>query len=219
MPAAPDIGKILKKIEQWSADKPMPAVSRIAGKELSPFKVLVSTVLSLRTKDQVTAEASSRLFKQAASPEAMLGLGSSRIARLIYPVGFYKTKAKYITGICETLLAQYGGRVPDNLDELLTLKGVGRKTANLVLILGYNKPAMCVDTHVHRISNRLGYIRTKTPLESEMALRKKLPQRYWLQYNDLLVMFGQMLCKPISPLCSACPVRTWCRRTGVTKSR
>jgi len=219
MLAAPDIGKILKKIEQWSADKQMPAVSRIAEKELSPFKVLVSTVLSLRTKDQVTAEASSRLFKEAASPEAMLQLGSSRIARLIYPVGFYKTKAKYIIGICETLLTRYGGRVPDNLDELLTLKGVGRKTANLVLILGYNKPAMCVDTHVHRISNRLGYIRTKTPLESEMALRKKLPQRYWLQYNDLLVMFGQMLCKPISPLCSACPVRTWCRRTGVTKSR
>jgi endonuclease-3 len=149
----------------------------------------------------------------------MLTLAPRRIERLIYPVGFYRTKARVILGICRDLLDRFGGRVPDEIADLLTLKGVGRKTANLVVTMGYGKPGICVDTHVHRISNRLGYVRTRTPEETEMALRAKLPKRYWIGYNDLLVAFGQNVCAPISPRCSMCPVRTLCRRVGVLSSR
>jgi len=149
----------------------------------------------------------------------MLKLSPRQIERLIYPVGFYRTKARVILGICRDLLDRFGGRVPDEIDDLLTLKGVGRKTANLVVTMGYGKPGICVDTHVHRISNRLGYVRTRTPEETEMALRAKLPKRYWIGYNDLLVTFGQNVCTPISPRCSTCPVRAFCRRVGVRSSR
>jgi len=149
----------------------------------------------------------------------MLTLSPRRIETLIYPVGFYRTKARVILGICRDLLARFGGRVPDEIDALLTLKGVGRKTANLVVTMGYDKPGICVDTHVHRISNRLGYVRTRTPEETEMALRARLPRRYWIGYNDLLVAFGQNVCTPISPRCSTCPVRTLCPRVGVRSSR
>jgi endonuclease III len=149
----------------------------------------------------------------------MLRLAPRRIERLIYPVGFYRTKARVILGICRALLARFAGRVPDDIDALLTLKGVGRKTANLVVTMGYGKPGICVDTHVHRISNRLGYVRTHDPDATEMALRAKLPRRYWIGYNDLLVAFGQNVCAPISPRCSGCPVRPLCRRVGVTVSR
>ncbi len=149
----------------------------------------------------------------------MLKLSPRQIEMLIYPVGFYRTKARVILGICRDLLDRFGGRVPDEIDDLLTLKGVGRKTANLVVTMGYGKPGICVDTHVHRISNRLGYVRTRTPEETEMALRAKLPKRYWIGYNDLLVTFGQNVCTPISPRCSTCPVRALCRRVGVRSSR
>ena len=155
----------------------------------------------------------------AAAPETMLELVPRQIERLIYPVGFYRTKARVILGICRDLLARFDGRVPDTIDELLTLNGVGRKTANLVVTMGYGKPGICVDTHVHRISNRLGYVKTRNPEETEMALRGKLPRRYWIGYNDLLVSFGQNICVPISPRCSACPVTTLCRRIGVTTTR
>jgi len=149
----------------------------------------------------------------------MRTLSPRRIERLIYPVGFYRTKARVILGICRDLLERFGGRVPDEIDDLLTLNGVGRKTANLVVTMGYGKPGICVDTHVHRISNRLGYVRTRTPEETEMALRTKLPPRYWIGYNDLLVAFGQNVCTPISPRCSMCPVRPLCRRVGVRSAR
>ena len=149
----------------------------------------------------------------------MLKLSPRQIEKLIYPVGFYRTKARVILGICRDLLDRFGGRVPDEIDDLLTLKGVGRKTANLVVTMGYGKPGICVDTHVHRISNRLGYVRTRTPEETEMALRATLPKRYWIGYNDLLVAFGQNVCAPISPRCSTCPVRALCRRVGVKSSR
>ena len=155
----------------------------------------------------------------ADTPEATLQLTPRQIEKLIFPVGFYRTKARVILGICRDLLGRFGGRVPDELDQLLTLKGVGRKTANLVVTMGYGKPGICVDTHVHRISNRLGYVRTRTPEETEMALRAKLPRRYWIGYNDLLVSFGQNVCAPISPRCSVCPVKPLCRRVGVTTSR
>ena len=149
----------------------------------------------------------------------MLKLTVKKIEKLIYPVGFYKTKAKNIRDICRILIDNYAGRVPDEIDELLKFKGVGRKTANLVVTLGYKKPGICVDTHVHRISNRWGYVETKTPEKTEFALREKLPKQYWIEYNDLLVSFGQHLCRPISPLCSQCPVKKYCRQVDVTVRR
>lgn len=159
------------------------------------------------------------MFALADTPAAMLRVPAARIARTIYPVGFYRTKARVIRALCADLLARFGGRVPDDIDALLTLKGVGRKTANLVVTMGYGKPGICVDTHVHRISNRLGYVRTRAPEQTEMALRATLPRRYWIGYNDLLVAFGQNVCTPLSPRCSRCPVRPLCRRVGVTVSR
>jgi len=185
----------------------------------SPFMVLISCILSLRTKDKVTAEASNRLFKLADNPEKMLGLSIKSIEKAIYPVGFYKTKAKRIKEICRSLLDDYEGVVPNEIDELLKLKGVGRKTANLTVTLGYGKLGICVDTHVHRISNRLGLVKTKTPEQTEFDLRKKLPKKHWLIYNDLLVTYGQNLCVPISPWCSKCKVFKYCKRVGVKKSR
>jgi endonuclease-3 len=149
----------------------------------------------------------------------MLKLDVKEVEKAIYPVGFYKTKARTILHICREIVEKYDSKVPDGLDELLKLKGVGRKTANLVVTLGYGGPGICVDTHVHRISNRLGYIKTKTPYETEMALREKLPKKYWIEYNDILVAFGQHLCRPISPKCSACPVRKYCDKVGVDRSR
>jgi endonuclease III len=181
--------------------------------------VLIACLLSLRTKDETTGPAAARLFALADTPEAMLRLTPKRIERAIFPVGFYRTKARVILGVCRDLLARFGGRVPDEIDALLTLKGVGRKTANLVVTQGFNKPGICVDIHVHRISNRLGYVRTRNPEETESALRQSLPKRYWIGYNDLLVSFGQNICQPVSPKCSECPVRAPCARVGVTRSR
>ena len=195
------------------------ALAALAERDRDPFRVLIACILSLRTQDTTTGPASDRLFAVAATPEAMLKLPARRIAQLIYPVGFYRTKARVILGICRDLLERFGGRVPDTIDELLTLKGVGRKTANLVVTMGYGKPGICVDTHVHRISNRLGYVKTRNPEETEMALRAKLPRRYWIGYNDLLVSFGQNICVPISPRCSICPVAPLCRQVGVTTKR
>ncbi len=185
----------------------------------SPFMVLISCILSLRTKDKVTGEASERLFKLANNPAKMLEISTKNIEKAIYPVGFYKTKAIRIKGICKSLLDEYGSVVPDEIDELLKLKGVGRKTANLVVTLGYGKLGICVDTHVHRISNRLGLVQTKTPEQTEFALRKKLPKKHWLIYNDLLVTYGQNLCVPISPWCSKCKIFKYCKRVGVKTSR
>ncbi|MFH1112954.1 MAG: endonuclease III [Pseudomonadota bacterium] len=196
-----------------------PIVTEISKLRRDPFGVLVSTLLSLRTKDEVTREASRRLLERAGSVEEILALDEEYIAKLIYPVGFYKTKARRLKEICRTLLDKYGGTVPDDLDELLTLPGVGRKTANLVITLGYGQPGVCVDTHVHRISNRIGYVRTKTPEQTEMALREKLPPEYWIEYNDLLVTWGQNICRPISPFCSRCPVRRYCGQVGVERHR
>jgi len=196
-----------------------PVVTLIAEASDSPFKVLISCILSLRTQDSTTAQASRRLFALVDSPETMVRLTAKKIEEAIYPVGFYRTKAKTILEICRNLNENYCGRVPDEIDELIKFKGVGRKTANLVVTLGYNKPGICVDTHVHRISNRWGYIKTATPEKTEVALRQKLPKQYWIEYNDLLVSFGQRLCRPISPLCSQCPVAKYCSQTGVTVRR
>ena len=196
-----------------------PAVTIVAESGRSPFKVLVSCIISLRTKDEVTALASTRLFRRAETPGEMQCLSAEEIAGLIYPAGFYRTKAEQIREIAQRLVSDHGGTVPDELDELLRFKGVGRKTANLVLTLGFGKPGICVDTHVHRICNRWGYVTTKTPEATEMALRAILPHEYWIEINDLLVAFGQNHCYPISPCCSTCRLIGVCPRIGVHKFR
>lgn len=196
-----------------------PAVTVVAESDRSPFKVLVSCIISLRTKDEVTAQASHRLFERADTPAAMLHVPVEEIARLIYPCGFYRNKAEQIREISQRLVADYAGNVPDEIDELLLFKGVGRKTANLVVTLGFGKPGICVDTHVHRICNRWGYVTTKTPEQTEMRLRSILPKEYWIEINDLLVAFGQNHCLPVSPLCSTCRLAALCPRIGVLRSR
>ena len=195
------------------------AVAQVQAAAPDPFRVLASCLLSLRTKDAVTEAAARRLFALADTPAAILALPRRAIERAIYPVCFYRVKARTLHGVCGDLLARFGGRVPDTLEDLLTLKGVGRKTANLVVTVGYNKAGICVDTHVHRICNRWGYVRTRTPDETEQALRAILPHRHWIAFNDLLVPFGQNCCKPISPLCSRCPVEVHCAKVGVTRHR
>jgi endonuclease III len=214
-----DIHAAMRVLRREAPKWQTPVVTLIAEASDSPFKVLISCILSLRTQDSTTAHASHRLFALADSPEAMARLTAKKIERAIFPVGFYRTKAKTILEICRTLIENYSGKVPDEIDELLKLKGVGRKTANLVVTLGYNKPGICVDTHVHRISNRWGYVKTATPEKTEAALRAKLPKPYWIEYNDLLVSFGQQLCRPISPLCSQCPVAKYCDQVDVTTRR
>ncbi|MCG6533370.1 MAG: endonuclease III, partial [Syntrophales bacterium LBB04] len=174
---------------------------------------------SLRTKDEVTAVATEKLFELASTPQEMLTLSLDKIAKTIYPVGFYRVKAHTIHHVCQEMIKHFASKVPDNIDDLLSMKGVGRKTANLVISLAYGKDGICVDTHVHRISNRLGYVKTKTPEETEFALRKKLPRRHWIIYNTIMVAFGRNTCKPISPLCSQCPILKYCARIEVTVSR
>jgi endonuclease-3 len=196
-----------------------PAVTIVAQCDRSPFKVLVSCIISLRTRDEVTALASKRLFDRAGTPELMQYVPADEVAELIYPAGFYRTKALQIVDISKRLTSEHGGNVPDEIDQLLTFKGVGRKTANLVVTLGFGKPGICVDTHVHRICNRWGYVTTKTPDDTETALRKKLPAEYWLEINDLLVAFGQNQCHPVSPRCSDCRLTGICARIGVGPSR
>ncbi|WP_457627212.1 endonuclease III domain-containing protein [Persephonella sp.] len=205
-----------KEFPKWNA----PVVSLMARRDSrTPYQILISTIISLRTKDEVTAEASERLFKLADNPYGMLRLSEDEIAKAIYPAGFYRNKAKTIREISRILVEKYGGNVPDTLDELLKLPGVGRKTANLVLALSFNKPAICVDVHVHRISNRLGIVSTKTPEETEKQLMEKVPRKYWSKINDLLVAFGQTICKPVSPYCSRCPVAHLCEKNGVERHR
>ena len=211
--------KVLSLVKAEVKQYDLPIVTFVANTAGDPFKVLISTMLSLRTKDLVTAAATERLFAVAKTPHEMMQLPQARIEKLIYPVGFYKNKAKAIKETCRLLVEQYGGKVPADIDTLVTLPGVGRKTANLVLTLGFKKHAMCVDTHVHRISNIWGYVKSKNPHETEMQLREKLPRKYWMSYNDLLVSFGQHVCVPVSPKCSRCPVFELCPRIGVTRSR
>jgi endonuclease-3 len=211
--------KLVLTIAGAVGTKPLPSVSKVAREKRDPFRILVSTIISLRTKDQVTDAAARRLFALANSPEELVHLPLRKIEKAIYPAGFYKTKAKTLKEIARKLLRENGGRVPDRVDELLELKGVGRKTATLVVSLGYGKDAICVDTHVHRVSNRLGLVVTKNPTETEFALMEVLPKKYWVGYNELLVRFGQQICKPISPHCSTCPVRRACPRRGVDRHR
>lgn len=207
-----EVIKILRKeVRQWKA----PIVGRIAEKTRDPFQVLISCVLSLRTQDGTTAEAARRLFGVARTPEKLSKLPVKRLEKLIYPVGFYRVKARNIREISKRLVREHASRVPDEIEQLLELPGVGRKTANLVATIGYNKYGICVDTHVHRITNRWGYVATATPEKTEFALRAKLPRRYWKTINDLLVTYGQNLCRPIGPRCGECKISRHCERVEV----
>ncbi len=198
---------------------PLPIVTEQVRNRRDPFKVLISTMISLRTKDEVTAEASLRLYALADRPETLKDLPAEVIEKAIYPAGFYKTKAENIRRAAARIVEEYGGKVPEEIDELVRFQGVGRKTANLVRTLGYGLPGICVDTHVHRITNRWGYVQTANPDKTEMRLREILPEEYWIPINDWLVAYGQHLCAPVSPWCSRCRIASYCARVGVKRSR
>jgi len=207
------LGRAIDKLD-------LPAVEKIAEEsQEDPFEVLIATMLSAQTRDPVTAAASARLFRVARTPRAMAKLPEKEIERLIYPVSFYRHKAKHVRETCRILVERFSGRVPDTMEDLLTLPGVGRKTANLVLILSFSsRKNICVDTHVHRISNRLGWVRTRTPEETEHALYKSTAARWWPYINLYLVTWGQNVCRPIYPRCGACAIREHCPQIGVTKA-
>lgn len=212
------ISETIRLMEKQSKTFIVPSVTQFSFKN-DPYLVLISCVLSLRTKDKTTIEAAKRLFEAANTPFRMLKLPLRSLQKLIYPVGFYRNKAKFILEMSRQIIIDFDGVVPDKFDDLLKLKGVGRKCANLVLGLGYNMPAICVDTHVHQISNRLGWLKTKIPEQTEEALKKIIPKRYWIKLNTILVSFGQNICVPVSPYCSKCFVRSLCKRAGVKKWR
>jgi endonuclease-3 len=210
---------IAGRIDSVGPGGKLPSVSAVARENSEPYRVLVATMISLRTKDEVTRSSSDRLLAAAPTPAKLAELPESRIARLIYPAGFYRTKAKNLRSAARLLLERHVGRVPSDMEELLALPGVGRKTANLVRNLGFGLPGICVDTHVHRISNRMGWVSTPDPTRTERALMEILPKRYWIRINELLVRYGQTVCTPLSPRCSECPVSQWCARVGVGRSR
>lgn len=212
------VQRIIETLKKEKGKFKKTAISEIQETK-DPFRVLISCLLSLRTKDGVTLKASKRLFLVAKTPEEFLNLSTKKIEELIYPVGFYRVKAKRIKEISKILIERFGGKVPDNLEKLLTLPGVGRKTANIVITQGFNKYGIAVDTHVHRVSNRLGLVKTKTPEETEMELRKIIPKKYWIEFNDLFVSFGQNICTPISPKCSICPISKYCNKVGIKTHR
>lgn len=210
-----DLELIVPLLAQEVKRYDVPVVDLIAVQTRDPYRILVATILSARTKDETTAKASARLFKKAPDLKSLAGLDEQTIAKLIYPVGFYKNKAKYLQAL-PAALEQLGGKIPDDVESLTRLPGVGRKTANLVVAVAFNKPAICVDTHVHRIMNIWGYVATGTPLETEMALRRKLPEKYWIRINSILVAFGQAVCKPVRPHCDRCIIEEQCPQIGVT---
>ncbi len=211
--------EIFRVLYQFMNSFDLPSVSLIGRENGTPYKILISTLISLRTKDEVTLTASRRLFERAETPEDMAALKAEEIENLIYPCGFFRVKAGNILKISRTILEEYGGRVPSTPEALLNLPGVGLKTANLVLSLGFGIPAICVDTHVHRIANRMGWIRTAKPDDSVKALEKVLPEEYWIPINELLVLYGQKVCTPRSPRCSVCDLAPHCLKRNVSGSR
>lgn len=217
-----DIHNVMEILQRETRQFEMPMAVQTGQEGLETtraFRILVSTVLSSRTRDTVTREASKKLFKLVQTPEEMLKLPIEKIEDAIRKVGFWKTKAPRLHALCRMLIEEFDSKVPQTLNDLMKLPGVGRKTANLVLGVAFRIPAICVDTHVHRISNRLGYVKTKKPEQTEKALREKLPEKYWIAINEYLVRWGQNICFPISPLCSKCAIREFCERINVTKSR
>ena len=210
-----DIEKTIATIKDEVKSYQVPIVDLIAAQTKDPFKVLVATILSARTKDEITAQAAKRLFAKAPDLKSLAELPEAKISKLIYPVGFYKAKAGYLRDLPEALQA-FSGQVPADIDSLIKLPGVGRKTANLVRVIAFSQPGICVDTHVHRIMNIWGYVKTKTPLQTEMTLREKLPLQYWLDINSILVAFGQGTCKSVAPHCERCVIKNDCPQIGVT---
>ncbi|MCX8084203.1 MAG: endonuclease III [Calditerrivibrio sp.] len=215
-----EIDKIFHILEVSYRNFNTPSVSQISQFiQNNPYAVLISTIISLRTKDAVTLEASKKILSKAKTPYEMVKLSKEEIEQCIYPAGFYRKKSDLIINISRHLIEKYNGTVPDSLEELLSIKGVGRKTANLVLVEGYGIPAICVDTHVHRIMNRMGFVNTRSPQKTEEELRKKLPKKYWIKWNEYLVAYGQNICKPILPICSSCKLDPFCAKKDVTKRR
>ena len=205
-----DIDKIVSLLK--NAKQPQSEFVKLMDSFKNPYLVLIACILSLRTNDKTTYPATLRMLELAKTPKEMKNVSQEELAKAIYPVGFYENKANQIIELSKIIDEELNGQVPDEIEDLIKFKGVGRKTANLVLSLGFNKPAICVDVHVHRIFNRLGYIKTKTPEETEFALREKLPQKYWIDINTLLVTHGQNVCKPIKPKCSECPIARYCAK-------
>ncbi|MCF7916067.1 MAG: endonuclease III [Spirochaetaceae bacterium] len=214
-----DFGEVVRRVHKAVVEHQVPSLFDIAQLDRDPYQILVSTIISLRTKDSVTAAAARRLFDEAATPQAMAALPTERLQELIYPAGFYRNKAENIKKISTIILNEYSGRVPATQAELLKLPGVGLKTANLTLSLGFQLPYICVDIHVHRISNRIGWVRTEKPDETEGELSHVLPQKYWIEINELFVRFGQSICTPVSPWCSQCPLEASCPKLGVNRHR
>jgi len=215
-----NIDKIIKLLKKESKKWKYPFVSDWARIVKDPFTTLISCILSLRTKDEVTAQASIRLLKKYNTPKKLLKLSNKQIEKLIYPVGFYPTKAKRIKEICKVLIDKYNGKVPDTFDELVKLNGVGPKTASITVVYGFNKPHhIAVDSHVHQITNRLGFVKTKVPEKTQIELEKIISKKYWYDFNELFVQFGQNVCVPVSPWCSKCVINKYCPRVGVKKSR
>lgn len=210
---------VISILQNVTVSFPQPLIDQMSDAHQTPYKILIATLLSLRTKDATTAQVTPKLFALAQTPTEMVQLTPQQIEEAIYPVGFYRNKAKTLLAVSEILLQKYGGDVPQTLEALLALPGVGHKTANLVLTAGFGLPGICVDIHVHRISNRWGYVETSSPDKTELALREKLPPEYWLEYNQLLVTLGQTLCHPTSPWCSKCPLAKVCPKIGVNRKR
>jgi endonuclease III len=211
---------IIQILKKATKGMEQPASSVIVEKYgRNPYLILVSCLLSLRTRDSVSLPASIRLFEYAKTPQQMLTLATSKIETLIYPTGFYRRKAQLLHEVSQDLLDRFKGKVPADLDQLMSIKGVGLKTANLVLGVAFEIPAICVDTHVHKISNRLGLVKTDTPEETEYELKKIIPPQYWVEFGHLMVQWGQNICVPISPFCSKCALADVCPRVGVTRSR
>lgn len=209
--------KAEQKLEELGS--PLPSVSLIAAENNDPYRILVSTILSLRTKDKVTLEASGRLFAKAADFKALEAMDTTELAETIKPTAFYRRKAENLKTIASIVNNEYGGKLPDDMDALMKLPGVGLKTASLTLNLGFGSDAICVDCHVHQILNRLGIVRTRTAEETEKELRRILPRRFWIPLNETLVRFGQYMCTPVSPYCSSCPLNDMCAKTDVGKRR
>ena len=205
-----DIDKVVKILTE--ANQPRSEFVHLMDSFNDPYLVLIGCILSLRTNDRTTYPATLRMLELAKTPEEMSKVDVNELSKAIYPVGFYENKAKQIIELSRQIVEELDGKVPDEIEDLCKFKGVGRKTANLVLARGFNKPAICVDVHVHRIFNRLGYVKTKTPEETEFALREKLPVKYWIDINTLIVTHGQNVCKPIKPDCSACPISEYCAK-------
>ena len=204
------IDKIVEKLKK--ANQPKSEFVHLMDTFNDPYLVLIGCILSLRTNDRTTYPATLRMLELAKTPQEMMNVSIDELSKTIYPVGFYENKAKQIIELSKQIVNELGGKVPDEIDDLCKFKGVGRKTANLVLARGFNKPAICVDVHVHRIFNRLGYVKTKNPEETEFALREKLPKKYWIDINTLIVTHGQNVCKPINPKCSECPIKDCCEK-------